>query len=230
MSDRYSERKPGWALVSPATGDRILVAACAAVWLVLVGMSVAAVVALADLGRGFHQTSGNPHTSSVLYVIIVVSALVILAAIPMLLRARRTTRAEPVSRSTGLVSRDRGARPARPGYPPPSAVAQQARTERLTTLRPALPDAEVDRIWLRGSVLLLGAMGLALVAVALATYLMAIGHQGAAWAAYVIAGIVTVLMPLFLWRYVRRLRRMLTESQPSEAISSWWRRVWDWAR
>lgn len=214
MADRYSERKPGWAVVSPATGDRILVGACAAVWLLLVGVSVAAVVALADLGRGFHQTSANPHTSSVLYAIIVVSALTILAAIPILLRARRTTGAEPVGRSTGLVAGDGGPRPARPRYSPPREVIQQARTERLSALRPALPDAEVDRIWLRGSVLLVGAMGLALVAVAAATYLMAIGHQGAAWAAYVIAGIVTVVMPLFVWNYDRRLRRMLAESRP----------------
>ncbi|MGH3960429.1 DUF2561 family protein [Mycobacterium sp.] len=215
MADRYSERKPGWATVSPTTGDRILVGGCAAVWLVLVGMSVAAVVALVDLGRGFHKTAGNPHTSSVLYVIIVVSALIILAAIPMLLRARRTTRAEPVARSTGLATPAGGGQPIRPGHPPARGVAEQARTERLTALRPALPDAEVNRIWLRGSVFLLGAMGLALVAVAAATYLMAIGHQGAAWTAYVIAGVVAVVMPLVLWRHVRRLRRTLTEPQPS---------------
>jgi hypothetical protein len=214
MRDRYSERQPGWAIVSPTTGDRILIGLCAAVWLALVGMSVAAVVALADLGRGFHGGTGNPHTSSVLYVIIIISALVILAAIPMLLRARRMTRAEPGARTTGLVARGTG-QPDGSGYPPADGVSQQARTEHLTALRPALPDAEVERIWLRGSIFLVGPMGLALVAVAVATYLMAIGHQGAAWTVYVIAGIVTVVMPLILWRHDRRLRRMLADSQSS---------------
>lgn len=211
MPDKYSERPPGWAIVSPTTGDRILIGLCAAVWLALIGMSVAAVVALADLGRGFHGERGNPHTSSVLYAIIIISALVILAAIPMLLRARRMTRAEPGARTTGLGARGTG-QPDRSGYPPARGVSQQARTERLTALRPALPDAEVERIWLRGSLFLIGAMGLALVAVAAATYLMAIGYQGAAWTVYVIAGIVTVAMPLILWLQDRRLRRMLADS------------------
>ncbi|MGH3968602.1 MAG: DUF2561 family protein [Mycobacterium sp.] len=200
MGDKYSETR--WSIVSPATGDRILVGLCAAVWLALVGMSVAAVVALADLGRGFHEGTGNPHTSSVLYAIIIISALIILAAIPMLLRARRTTR-EPAARSTGWV---------RSGVLPADRVAQQARTERLSALRPTLADAEVERIWLRGSLFLFGAMGLALVAVATATYLMAIGYQGAAWTVYVIAGLVTVIMPLILWLHIRRLGRTLAES------------------
>lgn len=50
---------------------------------------------------------------------------------------------------------------------------------------------------------------MALIAVATATYLMAVGHQGAAWSAYVIAGIVTVAMPVIPWQHVRRLRRTL---------------------
>ncbi|HCB83464.1 MAG TPA: hypothetical protein DEQ00_19445, partial [Mycobacterium tuberculosis] len=48
--------------------------------------SVAAAVALMDLGRGFHEMAGNPHTTWVLYAVIVVSALVIVGAIPVLLR------------------------------------------------------------------------------------------------------------------------------------------------
>ncbi|MGH3522266.1 MAG: DUF2561 family protein [Mycobacterium sp.] len=50
-----------------------------------------------------------------------------------------------------------------------------------------------------------------MVAVATATYLMAIGHYGAAWTGYGIAGVVTVVMPLIPWRHVRRLRSMLAE-------------------
>lgn len=158
MADRYSTGPRGWSTVSPTTGDRILIGACAAIWLVLVGVSVAAVVALADLGRGFHESTGSPHSSAVLYVIIVVSALVILAAIPVLLRARRTTRPD-ASRSVVVPARGAGGQPLRPGQPPSRSAIQQARTERLTTLRPGLPDAVVDRIWLRGSVSLMAAMG-----------------------------------------------------------------------
>jgi Protein of unknown function (DUF2561) len=195
--------------MAPATGDRILVGLCAAVWLAFVGTSVAAVVALMDLGRGFHEGAGNPHTSAVLYAIIIVSALIILAAIPMLLRARRITRDGPVARSTGMPARGAGRQPSRSGYPPARTASRQGRTERTTTLRPALSDAAVDRFWLRGTVALMGAMGLALVAVAAATYLMAIGHDAVSWTGYAIAGCVTLIMPLVPWRHLRRLRRML---------------------
>ncbi|ORW12273.1 DUF2561 family protein [Mycobacterium kyorinense] len=211
MADRYSTGPRGWSTVSPTTGDRILIGVCAAIWLVLVGVSVAAVVALADLGRGFHEGTGSPHSSAVLYVIIVVSTLVILAAIPVLLRARRTTRPDAGARSVVVPARAAGGQPLRPGHPPSRSAIQQAPTERLTTLRPRLSDAAVDRIWLRGGLSLMAAMGVALIAVATATYLMAVGHQGAAWSAYVIAGIVTVAMPVIPWQHVRRLRRTLAQ-------------------
>ena len=164
------------------------------IWLALVGMSVAALVALMDLSRGFHEAKGNPHTSSVLYAIIIISALIILAAIPMLLRARRITRDGPVARSAGS--------PAPPGEvastrSPGQLNVQSAQgaTERLTTVRPALSDAVVDRFWLRGTAALMGTMGAALLAVATATYSMAIGHDGFSWTAYGVAGAITLVMP-----------------------------------
>ena len=43
--------------------DRILLAACAVIWLAVLGSAVAATVALVDLGRGHPQsssTSGTP--------------------------------------------------------------------------------------------------------------------------------------------------------------------------
>jgi Protein of unknown function (DUF2561) len=206
MVDRYSQIWGTRAKVAPATADRILVGSCAVVWLALVGMSVAAIVALMDLGRGFHNPRGNPHTSSVLYAIIVISALVILAAIPMLLRARRTVRDGPGARSTRTPVRTTSAQPIRTGFGPEAAMS---RTERLTTLRPALSDAAVDRFWLRGTAALMTTMGAALLAVALATYLMAIGHDAFSWASYGIAGFVTLIMPLVPWRQVRQLRRTL---------------------
>ena len=209
MADRESEVWGTRARVTPATADRILVGSCAAVWLALVGMSVAAIVALMDLGRGFHNSRGNPHTSSVLYAIIVISALVILAAIPMLLRARHTIRDGPVARSARAPARTGSGRPIRSGHTPESTMGQPGRTERLTTLRPALSDAAVDRVWLRGTAALMSTMGAALLAVALATYLMAIGHDAFAWTSYGIAGLVTLGMPLVPWQQVRQLRRTL---------------------
>src|SRR6201986_2463850 len=103
--DRYSQAWGARGKVTPAMADRIVIGSCVAVWLTLVGMSVAALVALMDLGRGFHETNGNPHTSSVLSAIIVLSALIILAAIPMLLRARRAPRDGPGARSRGAAAR-----------------------------------------------------------------------------------------------------------------------------
>jgi len=204
MIDRYSQAWGARGKVTPATADRILIGSCAAVWLALVGMSVAALVALMDLGRGFHEAKGNPHTSSVLYAIIIISALIILAAIPMLLRARRVTRDGPVTRSP---ARAVSAQSIRSGQL--TAQTAQGATERLTTLRPTLSDAAVDRVWLRGTAALVGTMGAALLAVATATYLMAIGHDGFSWGGYGIAGVITLAMPLIPWRHVRQLRGML---------------------
>lgn len=192
---------------TPATADRILIGSCAAVWLALVGTSVAALVALMDLGRGFHEAKGNPHTSAVLYAIIVISALVILAAIPMLLRARRISLDGPVTRSAGSPARTVSAHSS--GSRQLTAQTGHGVTERLTTLRPTLSDAVVDRVWLRGTVVLMGTMGAAFLAVSAATYAMAIGHDGFSWTGYGISGAITLAMPLVPWRYVRRLRGML---------------------
>lgn len=206
MIDKYSHAWGTRSKVAAATSDRILIGSCAAVWLALVGMSVAALVALMDLGRGFHSAKGNPHTSSVLYAIIIISALIILAAIPMLLRARRMTRDAPPTRSAGSPMRTVSARSIRSG---PMAGMAHGATERISPQRPALPDAEVDRFWLRGTVALMGTMGGALLAVAAATYAMAIGRDGFAWTGYAIAGAITLVMPLVPWRQVRQLRGML---------------------
>jgi hypothetical protein len=213
MVDRYSGDRRGWAVVSPLAADRILVGVCAGIWLLLVGISVAAVVALVDLGRGFNTSTGGKHTPAVLYVIIVVSALVIVGAIPLLLHARRTTRANSASRS-GMPARRVAGQPIRPGYKTPRPMTGEPATERLTTLGSAagLSDAEVNRIWLRGTVGLLAAMGVALVAVATATYLMALGRYGLSWTGYGIAGAITATMPVIVWWHIRQARRMLAGS------------------
>ena len=203
MVSRYSAYRRGSDTIPPDVIDRVLLVACAAIWLVLLGVSVAATVALADLGRGFHKTAGNPHTSWVLYAVIIVSALIIAGAIPVLLRARRTGLTEPVARS--LIA------PARTASPPPvmpgSSTARQQ--VQASGSEAEWSGAAADRVWLRGTVLLTGTMGAALTAVATATYLMAIGHDGASWVAYGLAGLITAAMPVVEWRHVRQLRGLV---------------------
>lgn len=175
----------GW---SPEVVDRVLAGSCALIWLVWLGMSVAAVVALIDLGRGFREPAHDSH-SGLLYIVIGVSALVILAAIPLLARARSGA-APPVTATAarGSVSRlPAGRVAAAPAWPTITSVG--------------------DRVLLRGTAELTGAIGMALTGVALATYLMAVGRETGAWIGYGFAGLVTALMPVILWRYLRQLPR-----------------------
>jgi hypothetical protein len=211
MADRFSAGRRGWPVASPVATDRILVATCAAIWLVLVGVSVAAVVALTDLSSGFSKSPGSQHTPAALYAVIIVSALVIAGAIPVLLRARRISQARSTSHPAGNPLRRSAAQTNEPGYFPPPAVAAERGTERTPTLQAAaLSDAEVDRIWLRGSVTLLAVMGGALIFVAVATYLMAIGRDSLAWTSYGLAAAVTIAMPVLVWWHDRQMHRMLT--------------------
>ncbi len=209
MIGRYSTYRGDSDTIPPDVIDRILIGACAAVWLVWLGVSVAAVVALVDLGRGFHKVASNSHTTWVLYAVIIVSALIIAGAIPVLLRARRMSQAEPAAAAMTAPGRGAGRPPVRPG----SAVADRPRQPRLQSAGPAAEwsGAEVDRVWLRGTVLLAGTMGVALIAVAAATYLMAVGHDGPSWVGYGLAGAVTAAMPAVEWLHVRQLRRVSAE-------------------
>jgi hypothetical protein len=208
MVSRYSAYRRGSDTVPPDVIDRIMVGACAAVWLVLLGVSVAAAVALADLGRGFHKTAGNSHTTRVLYAVIIVSALIIAGAIPALVRARRMSPAES-ARSVPGQARP----PVRLMSQVPRTAAERARQQRVAQ---AVDDpggewsgAAVDRVWLRGTVVLTGTMGAALIAAATATYLMAVGHDGPSWVGYALAGTVTAAMPVVEWLHVRQLRRIV---------------------
>jgi hypothetical protein len=58
-------------------------------------------------------------------------------------------------------------------------------------------------------VLLMTAMGVAMIAIGAATYLMAVDRDTAAWALYGLAAVVTLAMPLMSWWYLRRLRDLL---------------------
>jgi hypothetical protein len=207
MVSKYSAYRRGSDTVPPDVIDRIMVGACAVVWLVLLGVSVAAAVALADLGRGFHKTAGQAHTTWVLYAVIIVSALIIAGAIPALVRARRMSPADS-ARSVPGQARP----PVRLMSPAPRTAAERARQQRVAQAVDQGGEwsgAAVDRVWLRGTVVLTGTMGAALIAAATATYLMAVGHDGPSWVGYALAGIVTAAMPVVEWLHVRQLRRIV---------------------
>ena len=208
---------------SPESIDRFMVAVCGAIWLVLLAMSVVATVALVQLGRG-RDAGPDGQPSWLLYSIIAVSALIIAGAIPLLLRARRTALADPGSIGSdpdgvsGSGSGVAGSGVADPG----PVLPVEAPTEKLRVFGTAVdpyareaapepaavsrvPAGVVDRLWLRGTASLLGAMGLALTAVATATYLLATGSDTGTWVALGTAGAITVAMPAVLVAFARRL-------------------------
>ncbi len=209
---------------SPESIDRFMVAVCGAIWLVLLAMSVVATVALVQLGRG-RDAGPDGQPSWLLYSIIAVSALIIAGAIPLLLRARRTALADPGSTGSDPdgVSGVVGSGVAGSGVSDPGPVLPvEAPTEKLRVFGTAVdpyareaapepaavsrvPAGVVDRLWLRGTASLLGAMGLALTAVATATYLLATGSDTGTWVALGTAGAITVAMPAVLVAFARRL-------------------------
>jgi hypothetical protein len=202
--------------------DRILLGACAAIWLAALGAGVAAVVALVDLGGGRPESAGDSDTPWLLYTVIGVSAMVIVGAVPLLLRARRTalTDSPPPARPTvaqaapqpavrGIEAPTQKLRvpgsagepvTSRPGYPVARAVSAPAADPSV---------AAVDQLWLRCAVVIACAIGIAVVAVGVATYLMAVESTTAAWVFYVLAGVITLGMPAIPWFYLRQLRDLL---------------------
>lgn len=202
--------------------DRILLVACAGIWLAALGAAVAATVALVDLGRGQPESSGDSGTPWLLYTVIGVSAVVIIGAAPLLLRARRTALAEaqppprpapgrpqppargvePPTEKLRISPTTAGGTASRPGHPPPWAHSASV---------PAALVAAVDQLWLRCAVVIACAIGTAIVAVGVATYLMAVDSNAAAWFFYVLAGLVTLAMPAVPWFYLRELRALLEE-------------------
>jgi hypothetical protein len=197
--------------------DRILLGACAAVWLVALGAAVAATVALVDLGTEQAQSTGESETPWLLYTVIAISAAVIMGAVPLLLRARRAALEEspPPARATAGRSL--------PGQQPPPARGVEAPTEKLRvpptvagypTREAISPQPNplmlaVDQLWLRCAVVLAIAMGVAMVAIGVATYLMAVDNDAVAWVFYVLAGLATLAMPAITLLYLRQLRALL---------------------
>jgi uncharacterized membrane protein len=189
---------------SPETVDRILVGVCGAIWLVLLATTVIATVALVRLGSGQAGGAGG-QSSWLLYSIIAVSAIVIVGAIPLLVRARRTAQTEPQSEAPAAEAPVRAAdaptEKLRVFGVDPSARRETDAADDVARISAAL----LDRVWLRGTTSLLAAMGLALTAVAVATYLLAVSSDTAAWAALGVAGVITVAMPAILVTFQRQL-------------------------
>ena len=198
---------------SPEAVDRILVGACGAVWLVALAAGVVATVALVRLASG-HPSGSERHSSWLLYSVIVVSALIIIGAIPLLLRARRNAVADRSATTTPPESR--------PSVTPVEASTEKMRVfgvdpyaERRLEVRPPAPRVPapvLDRLWLRGTVSLLTAMGLATAAVAVGTYLLAVANDTGAWLALGVAGVITIAMPAVLVFHQRMLSEVVEES------------------
>ena len=195
--------------------DRVLLIGCAVAWLIALGATVAAIVALVDLGQARASAAGEGDTPWLLYSVIGVSALVIAGAIPLLIRARKTAQ-DGGQRPNLAGGRSTGAQNVL-GPPlgtearqrPLSGPAIRRTPTPPTTSRVGFPTAAVEQLWLRSTVSLATAIGAATAAVGIGTYLMASGHDGFAWGAYGVAGLVTVGMPAIPWFFLGRLRDLL---------------------
>jgi hypothetical protein len=175
-------------------------------------------VALVDLGTGHAQSTGESETPWLLYSVIAISAAVIIGAVPLLLRARRAALEESPPPRAAPVRAVAGPPPVRRAEPPTEKL--RVPTGRVATgpgyatreaiMPPPSPlMTAVDQVWLRCAVIIAIAMGVAMVAIGVATYLMAVDDNAAAWVFYVLAGLVTLGMPAIPWLYLRQLRALL---------------------
>ena len=201
---------------SPETVDRLMVGVCGAIWLVWLAAASITTVALVKLGQG-HRAGGEESQSSwLLYTIIVISALVIIGAIPLLIRARRAAMAT----GTGAGGPEPAESLQKAAEPLPTSPAAEAPTEKLRVFgaavdpyrrKPSAPrvvsriNVVLERIFLRGTTSLLGAMGLAMIAVEIGTYLLATHTDTAAWVLLGVAGVITVGMVAVFGNFQRRL-------------------------
>jgi hypothetical protein len=202
----------GTSASSPETVDRLMIGVCGAIWLVLLAAGVFATVAMVRLGSG-HTSGGEGQSSWLLYSIIVVSALVIIAAVPLLMRARRAAQAVADQDEAPVES------PVEP-VNPTEAATEKMRVFGVDPYERVLPEARplqvseelVDRLLLRGTVSLLGAMGVALTAVTIGGYLLAERNDTGAWVALGLAAVVTVAMPAVAIFFQRELGEAVEEA------------------
>lgn len=222
LTDSANRSSAGFDAAALDRTDRLLLGGCAVVWLAALGAAVAAVVALIDLSRGHATSSADSGTPWVLYTVIGVSAAVIVASVPLLLRARRAPDDEltPVEQRLARQAAERTQTPARPvdapteklRVPPPPVDTNSGRLPRIlqSPVSPAVIDSPaVDRLWLRNTAAVAAAMGTATLLVSAATYLMAVDSETASWVLYGVAGVVTVGMVAIPWYFLRELRAEL---------------------
>ncbi len=215
---------------SPESVDRMLIGLCAVIWLAFVGMLVGAIVVIAGMG----EDSGSSGSSWGIYIVIGVSLAVIVGAVPLLLRARKSAAQRTARGASKTAPKPKGANSSggatAPSGPPPA----EASTEKLKTFggladhvshvpkdyngpgspayraatEAAAKRAVINRLWLRATVGIAGAIGLALLAVVTGTYLLAVQSDTAAVIAFVFAGVITCAMGAIPWVTLKKLREL----------------------
>lgn len=114
---------------SPESVDRMLIGLCAVIWLAFVGMLVGAIVVIAGMG----EDSGSSGSSWGIYIVIGVSLAVIVGAVPLLLRARKSAAQRTARGASKTAPKPKGANSSggatAPSGPPPT----EASTEKLKT-------------------------------------------------------------------------------------------------
>lgn len=200
--------------------DRILLGSCAGIWLVALGAGVAATVALVDLGQGDAAASGGSDTPWLLYTVIAVSAIVIIGAVPLLLRARReaaTADAPPPERLAPRPSLGRAA-PPEPGVAPQPLRGAAATAGRpgpaapvgVMATAPVSPTtAAADHLSVRCAVAIACVIGVAVITTAIGTYLLAVGSTVAGWVFFVLTALVALAMPAVPWYFLKEIRALL---------------------
>lgn len=215
---------------SPESVDRMLIGLCAVIWLAFVGMLVGAIVVIAGMG----EDSGSSGSSWGIYIVIGVSLAVIVGAVPLLLRARKSAAQRTARGASKTAPKPKGANSSggatAPSGPPPT----EASTEKIKTFggladhvshvpkdyngpgspayraatEAAAKRAVINRLWLRATVGIAGAIGLALLAVVTGTYLLAVESDTAAVIAFVFAGVITCAMGAIPWVTLKKLREL----------------------
>lgn len=213
--DTDSEGRSWFSAGAADQVDRLLIAVCLGLWLAALGAGVAAIVALVGLTGGHSGASATSDTPWLLYTVIGVSAAVIVGAIPLLVRARRASSDSALgsaSESRPMAGRSGDAIPVAQRLEPFGAPVHGRTSIPAAISRVGFPAAAVDQVWLRCTVVIAGAMGAAMTSVGVGTYLLASGHEAAAWVLFGLAGVVTVLTPVAPWFFLRQLRGVLDES------------------
>lgn len=197
--------------------DRILLGGCAAVWLAALGAGVAATVALVDLSRDHTVSSGESGTPWFLYTVIGVSAVVIVAAVPLLLRARRAARADSAPEQRPQAAPPQPQKPVRGAEAPtekfkaPAVAAEPSGPIPPVPQRTTPDEPAVGQVWLRCAAGIGCSMGVATLLTAVSTYLMAVDNDTVAWVLYGVAGAVTLGMAGIPWYFLRQLRAALVD-------------------